>query len=456
MSLLASFILPHAPMLVAEIGRGREKKLPKTLEAYKKVASEIASLKPDIIVIASPHAESYSDYFQMADGEMATGSLAEYGAPQLRFRLRYNDELRKEIARISFARGLKAGYSDSSETSLDHGTMVPLYFINQAYQNYEVVRIGLTGLSYFEHYEMGMVIGEAAKRSDKRIIFIASGDMSHCLNKEGEYGCNEEAKHYEELLNKCLYKANFGDLLRMDKTMVKDAKECGHRAFAMLSGTLDRCSVDPIFFAHEDTLGTGHGIYEYKVTGNDDSRAFGDFYLSKVAFSIKAKKENADDYLRLAYLAAEQFILKGKGEKMEVPSSFSAKGKGVIVSVSEFGTLRGRNVFLPKADSSLASSLIDSTISAIKDDSRFDPLSEKDLPYLDIEVTEMFSFASIKDMKDFDASKYALLVSADSRCGLSFPPSSSASIALNKAKKDAMMEEADNCTLYSFLPLSHK
>ena len=55
MGILASFMVPHPPMIIPEIGKGREESVRETIDAYEKVAEEIARLKPETIIITSPH-----------------------------------------------------------------------------------------------------------------------------------------------------------------------------------------------------------------------------------------------------------------------------------------------------------------------------------------------------------------------------------------------------------------
>ena len=74
MSVIASFMVPHPPLIVPEVGRGSEKKVQKTIESYEKVADEIAALQPETIIITSPHATMYADYFHISPGERAKGS----------------------------------------------------------------------------------------------------------------------------------------------------------------------------------------------------------------------------------------------------------------------------------------------------------------------------------------------------------------------------------------------
>ena len=73
MSIVAAFMVPHPPMIVPAVGRGSEKQVEKTIESYERVADEIAELKPETIIISSPHSVMYSDYFHISPGVKAAG-----------------------------------------------------------------------------------------------------------------------------------------------------------------------------------------------------------------------------------------------------------------------------------------------------------------------------------------------------------------------------------------------
>ena len=75
MPLLAGYMVPHPPIAVAEIGRGEEKKIQATLDAFDAVAADIAALKPDTIIVTSPHSVMYRDYFHISPGKKAIGNL---------------------------------------------------------------------------------------------------------------------------------------------------------------------------------------------------------------------------------------------------------------------------------------------------------------------------------------------------------------------------------------------
>ena len=146
MSVLAAFMVPHPPMIVPEIGRGSETKIAETIRSYEQVADEIAALKPDTILISSPHTVLYADYFHISPGSRAKGSFAQFRAPQVRFGEEYDEELAERICLEAAKEHFPAGVRGERDARLDHGVMVPLWFIRKRCPAGRIVRIGLSGL----------------------------------------------------------------------------------------------------------------------------------------------------------------------------------------------------------------------------------------------------------------------------------------------------------------------
>ncbi|MBR5980830.1 MAG: AmmeMemoRadiSam system protein A, partial [Firmicutes bacterium] len=133
MSILAAFMVPHPPMIVPAVGMGSEEQVRETSRAYEQVAEEIAALKPETIVITSPHTVMYADYFHISPGSGAKGSLRRFRAPEVKFSEEYDTDLVKRICELADAEGFPAGTLGERDAELDHGTMVPLWFIRNAY-----------------------------------------------------------------------------------------------------------------------------------------------------------------------------------------------------------------------------------------------------------------------------------------------------------------------------------
>ena len=65
MGLLKAYVVPHPPMIIPEVGKGSEKQIIDTIESYEEIAKEISELNPETIIISSPHAPTYIDYFHI-------------------------------------------------------------------------------------------------------------------------------------------------------------------------------------------------------------------------------------------------------------------------------------------------------------------------------------------------------------------------------------------------------
>ena len=183
MSILAGFMVPHPPMIVPEVGRGSEEQIEETTAAYERVADEIASLQPETIIITSPHSIMYADYFHISPGAGAGGSFAGFRAPGVTFNEEYDEELAEEICRLADEEDFPAGFLGERDRSLDHGTMVPLYFIRKKYDGGRIIRIGLSGQPLIDHYRFGEIIQTAVRNTGRRTVIVASGDLSHKLQE---------------------------------------------------------------------------------------------------------------------------------------------------------------------------------------------------------------------------------------------------------------------------------
>lgn len=160
--------------------------------------SRIATLKPDTVIVTSPHSILYRDYFHVSPGCSASGDMGASGAHGVRIGADYDTEFVDTLSQIAKQEGLPAGTFGERDKSLDHGTLIPLYFLNQVYSGYRLVRIGLSGLPPLAHYHLGQCIAMAAEKLGRRAVLIASGDLSHKLKEDGPYGFAPEGPQFDE------------------------------------------------------------------------------------------------------------------------------------------------------------------------------------------------------------------------------------------------------------------
>jgi len=189
-------IVPHPPLLLPSVGSEEDrKKVRKTLSALDSLAGRFKKAKPDIIVISSPHQ--------------------------------------------------------------DWGFEVPLYFLAGGFKG--KVETFMTGFqSPREHFEKGRKFFEKLPKN-KRYAFIASGDLSHCLKKEGSYGFHSDGPKFNRAIQEYLTQKNIDDFLKLDDAF-PEAGECGLRSFSFILGALEAARADwqPEILSYEDPFGVGY------------------------------------------------------------------------------------------------------------------------------------------------------------------------------------------------------
>lgn len=259
MPLLGAFIVPHPPLIIPEVGRGEQRKIQSTINAFEKVAKTISKLKPDTIIISSPHANSYYDYFHISPGKSATGNFLNFGA-NVNIETNYDNELVDEITNNAKDNNFPAGKKGEKASNLDHGTMIPLYFINKFYSDYKTIRLSLSGLSLNKHFEFGKVIYETIKNKDKKYVYIASGDLSHKLKKDGPYGFAKEGPVFDKRITEIIENNNLSTMLEFDDKFLNKAAECGLRSFVIMAGVLDNYDFKSNLLAYEGPFGVGYSV----------------------------------------------------------------------------------------------------------------------------------------------------------------------------------------------------
>lgn len=420
--IVGACLMPHPPMAVAEIGRGSEKSIQKTLDSYHSIAEVIKDLKPDTIVVISPHATLYRDWFNVSGGKSAYGDFARFRAAGVSFDQQYDTEFVRLLEHLCKADGFPAGTQYDRDKFLDHGTMVPLYFVNQHFTDYKLVRIGLSGFSLKMHYELGRYIQKTANALNSRVYIIASGDLSHCQKVNGPYGFQKEGPVYDARIMKTMGNADFAELFQYDEAFLKKAMECGHRSFVMMAGALDRTDVKPHMLSHQDITGVGYGFVYYDVGQHDDSRNFSDQYEAKEMDRIL--NQNSDAYVKLARASIQAFV--EKKERIAVPEMIPEEMKtmraGTFVSIHEFGELRGCIGTISPVYANVAEEIIHNGISACSKDPRFQPVQKAELPYLDVSVDVLRPSERVSDLSMLDVRKYGVICSLpDGRRGLLLP-----------------------------------
>ena len=423
MPILAAFMVPHPPMIVPAVGRGSEAQVTETTRAYEQVAAEVAALKPDTILITSPHSVMYADYFHISPGSGAKGSFRQFHAPLVRFSEQYDTGLVERICALADAAGFPAGTLGERDPELDHGTLVPLWFIRQKYTGGKIVRVGLSGLPLTDHYRFGQMIAQAAEDTGRRVVLIASGDLSHKLQDYGPYGFAKEGPEYDRRIMDVCGRAAFGELFDFSEDFCDRAAECGHRSFVIMAGAFDGLRVKAEALSHQDVTGVGYGICTFYPGEPDESRLFLKDYEEKMARACAEKAEKSDAYVKLARASVESWVRDRKQISVpkDLPAEMLTKRAGTFVSLHENGRLRGCIGTIASTQNNIAEEIVQNAISACSRDPRFSPVRADELASLEISVDVLGEMETIASPAQLDVKRYGVVVSHGYKRGLLLP-----------------------------------
>jgi AmmeMemoRadiSam system protein A/AmmeMemoRadiSam system protein B len=423
MPIRAAFLLPHPPLAIPDVGKQEAQAITDTLASFRMVAEEINELKPETIIVISPHQTLYSNYFHVSPGVGARGSFHHFGAPQVEMTVEYDERLREEIITKASRQSLPTGVLGERDPQLDHGTMVPLYFVNQCFRGYKIIRFGVSGLPLAQHYMLGTIIREAIESLQKRVVVIASGDLSHRLSDSGPYGYAPQGPAYDQRIIEILASADFGSLLKMDEHMLEDAGECGHRSIVMMSGLFDGIDVKAHVLSYEGPLGVGYAVAAFHPGTPNSERHFLEAYHRELHLSQSKKNLQMDPYCRLAQKSLEHYVHTGKKLPMPdpLPNTMLNQRAGVFVSLKIGGNLRGCIGTTMPSTASIASEIIQNAVSAGCEDPRFDPVSPNELDMLEYSVDVLQSPEPVHSLSELDPHQYGIIVKGHHRSGLLLP-----------------------------------
>lgn len=424
MPMLGAILTPHPPVLLPEVGRGRERDIAATGKAMEQAAGEVARWAPEVLIVASPHTILYGDYFHIAPGTGASGSMADFGAPQVRMDVTYDAPLRTEILRRTEEAGLRAGTLGQRDPHLDHGVLIPLYFLRKAGVHCPIVRMGLSGFSALDHYRLGQCVAQAVDTLGRRAVFVASGDLSHKLKADGPYGFAPEGPVFDEAVTRAMASGDFLEFLTLDPSLCQRAAECGLRSFQIMAGALDGLAVEPRLLSHEGTFGVGYGVALFPVTGRDDTRRYAAACQRIRRERLAARRAGEDPWVQLARLSLETYIQEGHSLEVlpdALPAALTDQVAGVFVSLHKDGQLRGCIGTIAPTEENVAREIVRNAVSAGTRDPRFPPVRADELEELEYSVDVLGRPEPVDSTTQLDPKRYGVIVRYGQKRGLLLP-----------------------------------
>src|SRR5438132_1453086 len=130
-SIVFAGIAPHPPLLVPEVGGDRIEGVKDSQAAMRNFARRLLAAQPETVVVISPHSPLDPHAFTARAGTELLGDFRDFYAPQVRLSFANDLELLDAVERAASASGVTFARL-SRDYPLDHGALVPLYYLHEA------------------------------------------------------------------------------------------------------------------------------------------------------------------------------------------------------------------------------------------------------------------------------------------------------------------------------------
>ena len=376
--IIGFYVMPHPPIIIPAVGHGEEKKIENTYEACESIGCEIAEIKPEVIIVVTPHGTMFSDAIALSFENSIAGNLKQFGAPEVSMKFDIDMDLTQEIMERADKCNIQTISATGNtlkqygrEYELDHGAIIPLYFVESKYNSFKLVHITYGGLTPVQLYKFGKLIKEAVEESYKNVVFIGSGDLSHRLKDEGPYDYSPYGEMFDKKIISLLKKGDVASVFNIDPEIIENAGECGLRSYYIMLGAMDGYDIKGELLSYEGTFGVGYGVMKFELKESDRD------ILAEITKQKKEKYNkrvnNEDIYVRLARESLTNYLIDGN--YMEVPRYVTDEminlQRGVFVSLKKFGKLRGCIGTIFPVTESIAKEIVQNAVSAGEGDPRF-------------------------------------------------------------------------------------
>ncbi|MCD4712750.1 MAG: AmmeMemoRadiSam system protein A [Clostridiales bacterium] len=444
MSILASFLMPHAPVFLEAIGQHQIRAVEKTIESMHKIGKTIKELKPDMIVFVSPHGPVFSDAIAVYDLEPYTGDFHAFGEFELEYEFKVESKFLKLLCELSDEHGLdyyplkKNQFKEfHHDPKLDHGVLVPAHFIYQHVDNIPMVAMSYGTFPYLRLIKNGKLLKTVSDKLGLNIVVIASGDMSHALKDSGPYAFDPNGPWFDALMTKFIDEQKPWAIFTESLDKIEHARECGLRSFAVMLGALEGSNFNSKVLSYEGPFGVGYlcasfikvddGVdmdwlikMENKLQNQYEAHIKKEHFLVKFARLVVEERVKGRVPPKLSI--TDEFVkVNNRSLKLPEDHGFLKTRRGIFVSIKNESGLRGCiGTILPTQDN-IIDEIYRNSIAAATKDYRFNPIEADELQNLIISVDVLSELEEVEDRGELSPDRYGVIVSSRGRQGVLLP-----------------------------------
>jgi Uncharacterized conserved protein len=258
MSWIWAVLAPHPPIIVPDVGRGREREAALTIEGIDGLTRRIAAAeRPERILLLSPHQPYALGSLALNRARAIRGSFSPFGAPSVVFDLR--TPLVEVDALYDFlgARNVPVSFVELHDLTRDQGAMVPLYFLENALNGLPQTTLGnAVGMTPEAAFQLGRAL--AAYDDGMKWGLVASGDLSHRLTPDAPAGYSPHGEAFDRAVVQALERTDPAPLLELSPRVREDAGECGLRSIMTLLGLCAELGAKIDVLSYEGPFGVGY------------------------------------------------------------------------------------------------------------------------------------------------------------------------------------------------------
>lgn len=167
-------------------------------------------------------------------------------------------ELAAEIAVQALVAGTRTW--EIPRGPLDHGALVPLWYLADAGWSGPTVVLSLNDPQEGGLEEMGRAITAAAATLGRKIALIASGDMSHRLQPAAPAGYHPRAGQFDRLFMETIRRGAYRELPRLDAELQELAEEDVVDSTVMVAAAVGWSDLGHEVLSYEGPFGVGYGV----------------------------------------------------------------------------------------------------------------------------------------------------------------------------------------------------
>ncbi len=250
MPLVFGCIAPHGNIIPGAPG---SEQCAATTAAMREIGRRLDTLRPDVVVVVTPHGVRVDGFMAVSLSERASGTLEEpivvHGESRtVSVELTVDRALGQDLLAASAEAGVPAVGVHFGATSgphdcypLDWGAIVPLWFLGAQFADPPsiVVVVPSRLLPLDALVRFGHAVANVTERSTRRVALVASADQAHAHHADGPYGFDSSAAEFDNWMAEAIRDGDLARLASADMELVGRACPDALWQTLVLAGTVE-------------------------------------------------------------------------------------------------------------------------------------------------------------------------------------------------------------------------